>query len=75
MGPHKTDINQKSRDSALGEGASRHALAYWIFITYNTVLKYSELVHYADGESGPHVKDTKGNLYTPELVKAMPPRE
>ena len=35
--------------------------------------KYSEKVHQVDGEDGPYLRDTEGNLYNPKIVRPVPP--
>ena len=59
-----TALSQKRRDEALGEGAFRHALAYWRGkfdkAAKLTRLKYSAQVHQVADEESPSVKDTAG---------------
>ena len=37
-----------------------------------TRIRYSEDVRQVDGEDGPYIKDTKGELHNPKLLKAVP---
>ena len=73
---HNTELNQKNKDAVLADGAFRHAmdLKDSKFNTSDRIsrLRYSENVHQADGEEGPFVKDTDGELFNPKLVKAVP---
>ena len=60
----------------MGEGAFRHALPYWrdaVKAGRNARFKYSEKVHQVEGEDGPYIRDTEGNLYNPKIVRPVPP--
>ena len=39
----------------------------------NVRFKYSEKVHQVEGEDGPYIRDTEGNLYNPKIVRPVPP--
>ena len=72
-----TALNQKNRDAAVAEGAFR--TSEWFekdkpFDKHSRItrIRYSEAVGQVDGEEGPYIKDAKGKLHNPKLIKAVP---
>jgi hypothetical protein len=74
---HNTLLNEKNRDAALAEGALRTSVYFDKDKKFDkgsriTRIRYSEDVRQVDGEEGPYVKDTSGELHNPKLVKPVP---
>ena len=70
------ELTKQNRDKVMGEGAFRHALPYWrdaVKAGRNVRFKYSEKVHQVEGEDGPYIRDTEGNVYNPKTVRPVPP--
>ena len=73
---HNTELNEKNRSAVLADGAFRTTKYFDKDKKFDkasriTRIRYSEDVHQVDGEDGPYIKDTKGELHNPKLLKAV----
>ena len=74
---HNTELNEKNRSAVLADGAFRTTKYFDKDKKFDkasriTRIRYSEDVHQVDGEDGPYIRDTKGELHNPKLLKAVP---